>query len=140
MQKPDPLVELYAVGYLIDAAAQPLGHEQAETLRAAVAELLRGPLEQALNLALASADANRTAAPPVLGMDSDPSDDHFRPTAGNDPAIPFRCVVRCRFPACPHRVVVVHASALGECRCKRHPAEPILLQWSDETPGGAGHG
>jgi len=133
MEKPDPLVELYAVGFLIDAAAQCLDFEEAETLRASVVAALREPLQLALNNALAQYLTKRdaTGSSPALGMAGESSQVRFKKAPGGDPMIRFNCVARCPVPGCSHEVLVINDAYLDECQCKNKQHGHLLeLHWA----------
>lgn len=133
MSRPDPLTELYAVGYLVEAAAQSLDLDEAESLRHYVSDSLKEPLQAALEVALLRYGEMKNSATPIasLGMAASADDDTYSgaPPGGPDPVIKFQCKARCVVPNCGHEVVVYNAKFLNQCRCPTHPAKFLKLFW-----------
>lgn len=133
MNEANPLIELYATGYLIDVAAKHLDVADSEQLRRRVSTLLEPHLQEALTMALAEywkAKVSRTP-PHGYGMDELPPGDSVPGVpAGNDPILHFRCRAQC--PACKAMVTVVNAQFLDESRCVKCDSKYLILKWKGE--------
>jgi hypothetical protein len=120
--RPDPLTELYTVGYFVETIARNLSAQDASHLRESVSEIVQHALDEAMDFAIKAYEP--TSGPVGLGMDG--AENPFSALPGDAPLISISCVARCKVEGCGHEVAVFDSRFLTECRCPKHKG-PLTL-------------